>query len=131
MFNTRLRLCKFFNQFTFWFCCQGAIITQQISKLFKESNWPMADYFIESRCPCVCPSPCDFFEASHWPLDQMISSRPLVPSTKISEGLTPGKAASPLIILSCPVLSLLCSVLSNTGQIRQRSARFRPVSLCF
>ena len=37
---------------------------------------PLADSFIESRCPSVClfPSHAIFLEASHWPSDNMIRS---------------------------------------------------------
>ena len=51
-------------------------------KFFFSKNWPLADSFIESRCPCsVCvfvPFHAIFFEASHWPSDHMPRSRPLI-----------------------------------------------------
>ena len=40
--------------------------------IFTESaHW--ADLVIESRCPCVCPSPPSeiYFQASHWPTGHM------------------------------------------------------------
>ena len=44
-----------------------------------------AELVIESPCPCVCLSVCVsapscavFSEASHWPWDHMISSRPII-----------------------------------------------------
>ena len=34
--------------------------------------------FYVSVCLSVCPISCNFFEASHWPSDHMIRSRPLI-----------------------------------------------------
>ena len=52
---------------------------------FFSKNRPLADSFIESRCPSVClfvclmsPSHAIFSEASHWPSGHMIRSRPLI-----------------------------------------------------
>ena len=62
-----------------------------------------------------------------WLIGQIGSAETLVRSTNISEGLKPRKAASPVLILpcrpvlTCPVLSLSCPVLSC--QIHKRPAR--------
>ena len=49
--------------------------------IFSPTRPLWAELVIESPCPCVClcaPSGAVFFEASHWPWDHMISSRPLI-----------------------------------------------------
>ena len=53
-----------------------------INNMVFSPTWPhWAELVIESPCPSVClcaPSGAVFSEASHWPSDHMIRSRPLI-----------------------------------------------------
>ena len=62
---------------------QGLFFCLQATVLIFSKNRPLADSFIESRCPSarvrVYPFfHAIFFEASHWPSDHMTRSRPLI-----------------------------------------------------
>ena len=73
VFGEADRMCKVTEKSTITF-------QKARTLMYFQRIGPLADSFIEWQCLCVDMSPPHviYFEASHWPSDHMISSRPLI-----------------------------------------------------